>query len=156
MKDERAAGGTSIRRAVIQDAARLAELSGALGYPAAPEAIGTRLERLLQRAGDVVFVAEVSAGRVVGWLHGAEQELLESGRRCEILGLVVAAEHRSQGVGRLLVAAVERWAGARGLELVAVRSNVKRSESHPFYERLGYVRVKTQHAYRKRLSVGAS
>jgi GNAT superfamily N-acetyltransferase len=156
MKDERAAGGTSIRRAVIQDAARLAELSGALGYPAAPEAIGTRLERLLQRAGDVVFVAEVSAGRVVGWLHGAEQELLESGRRCEILGLVVAAEHRGQGVGRLLVAAVERWAGARGLELVAVRSNVKRSESHPFYERLGYVRVKTQHAYRKRLSVGAS
>jgi GNAT superfamily N-acetyltransferase len=156
MKDERAAGGTSIRRAVIQDAARLAELSGALGYPAAPEAIGTRLERLLQRAGDVVFVAEVSAGRVVGWLHGAEPELLESGRRCEILGLVVAAEHRGQGVGRLLVAAVERWAGARGLELVAVRSNVKRSESHPFYERLGYVRVKTQHAYRKRLSVGAS
>lgn len=156
MKDARTAGGMSIRRAVIQDAARLAELSGALGYPAAPEAVGTRLERLLQHDGDVVFVAQVSAGRVVGWLHGAEQELLESGRRCEILGLVVAAEHRGQGIGRLLVAAVERWAGARGLELVAVRSNVKRSESHPFYERLGYVRVKTQHAYRKRLSEPAS
>jgi hypothetical protein len=28
---------------------------------------------------------------------------------------------------------------------------VTREESHPFYERLGYTRVKTQHAYRKRL-----
>jgi hypothetical protein len=34
---------------------------------------------------------------------------------------------------------------------MAVRSNVARAESHPFYERLGYVRTKTQHAYRKRL-----
>jgi hypothetical protein len=32
-----------------------------------------------------------------------------------------------------------------------VRSNVVRAESHQFYERLGYARVKTQHAYRKRI-----
>jgi GNAT superfamily N-acetyltransferase len=101
-------------------------------------------------------VAEVPGSRVVGWVHGAEQELLESERRCEILGLVVDAEHRGRGIGRLLVAAVETWAEARGLGLVTVRSNVKRSESHPFYERLGYVKVKTQHAYRKRLSEPAA
>jgi hypothetical protein len=40
----------------------------------------------------------------------------------------------------------------RGLGQMAVRSNVDRADSHPFYERLGYVRAKTQHAYRKRLS----
>jgi hypothetical protein len=34
---------------------------------------------------------------------------------------------------------------------MTVRSNVVRAESHPFYERLGYVRSKTQHAYRKHL-----
>jgi len=39
----------------------------------------------------------------------------------------------------------------RGLESVAVRSNIVRTESHPFYERVGYQRVKTQHAYFKRL-----
>ena len=39
----------------------------------------------------------------------------------------------------------------RGLGVIAVRSNVARTESHPFYERLGYVRTKTQHAYRKHL-----
>ena len=58
-------------------------------------------------------------------------------------------------MGRLLVTAVEQWAWERGLDQMAVRSNVTRSESHPFYERLGYVRAKTQHAYRKRLAAPA-
>ena len=111
-----------------------------------------RLARLLARVTDLVLVVESAEGEIVGWVHGAEQELLESERRCEILGLVVDADHRGQGAGRLLVAGVEHWAASRGLELIAVRSNVTRAESHPFYERLGYVRVKTQHAYRKRLS----
>ena len=71
--------------------------------------------------------------------------------RGEIVGLVVDAAHRGRGVGRRLVAEVEAWAAARGLEVVTVRSNVARTESHPFYERLGYARTKTQHAYRKRL-----
>jgi GNAT superfamily N-acetyltransferase len=89
----------------------------------------------------------------VGWVHCAEHQLLETGRRCELLGLVVDARVRGRGVGRRLVTAAEGWAAARGLEQMAVRSNVARSDSHPFYERLGYVRVKTQHAYRKRLEL---
>jgi GNAT superfamily N-acetyltransferase len=139
-----------VRPAVPSDAPRLAQLSGELGYPVAADTIAARLARLLARADDVVFVAETD-GHVVGWIHGAEQDLLESATRCELLGLVVDAGHRAQGVGRRLVAAVEAWAAGRGLELVSVRSNVSRTESHPFYERLGYTRVKTQHAYRKRL-----
>jgi GNAT superfamily N-acetyltransferase len=77
---------------------------------------------------------------------------LESERRCEILGLVVDPLQRGTGVGRQLVAQVERWAAARGLHMMTVRSNVLRHESHPFYEHVGYERTKTQHAYRKRLA----
>ena len=141
----------TIRRAAGQDAPRLAELSGVLGYPAAAAELGVRLERLLASSQDIVLVAESATGETVGWLHGAEQELLESGRRCEILGLVIDPEHRGQGIGRRLVAAVETWARARDLKQMTVRSNVVRTESHPFFERLGYARAKTQHAYRKRL-----
>lgn len=144
----------TIRRATLDDAARVAELSDVLGYPVAGADLADRLGRLLARAGEVVLVAETAPGRVVGWVHGAEQELLESGRRCEILGLVVDESQRARGVGRRLVQAVEAWAAARGLDRMAVRSNVARAESHPFYERLGYVRAKTQHAYRKRLDGG--
>jgi GNAT superfamily N-acetyltransferase len=141
----------TIRRAAGQDAPRLAELSGVLGYPAAVAELGDRLQRLLASSQDIVLVAESATGETVGWLHGAEQELLESGRRCEILGLVIDPEHRGQGIGRCLVGAVEAWARARDLKQMTVRSNVVRTESHPFYERLGYARAKTQHAYRKRL-----
>lgn len=142
----------AIRRARLDDASRLAQLSDVLGYPVEPEILRDRLDRLLERSRDIVFLAELPKVGTVGWIHGAEQELLESDRRCEILGLVVDPEHRGQGVGRRLVEALEQWAEQRGLKQMAVRSNVTRLESHPFYERLGYVRAKTQHAYRKPLS----
>jgi N-acetylglutamate synthase-like GNAT family acetyltransferase len=141
----------NIRPALIGDTPRLAELSGVLGYPVAVENLAARVARLLARDEDVLLVVE-RAGRVVGWIHAAERELVESGRRCEILGLVVDAEQRRGGAGRRLVAAIETWAQQRGLEEVSVRSAITRSESHPFYERLGFVRVKTQQVYRKRVS----
>jgi len=142
----------TIRTALLGDAPNLAVLSGVLGYPVVDETLALRLGNLLTRNEDIVLVVEVAPSQVVGWLHGAEQELLESGRRCEILGLVVDAVYRGQGVGRQLVAAVEEWAATRGLDQMVVRSNVVRTGSHPFYERLGYVRAKTQHAYRKQLT----
>lgn len=142
----------NIRTAINADAARLAQLSGVLGYPVSPDAMAQRVQRVLARSEDVLLVAEVPPAGVIGWIHGAERDTLESDLRCEILGLVVDSAHRSRGVGRGLVSAIERWAAARGLEEVAVRSNVTRVESHPFYERLGFVRVKTSHIYRKPLS----
>jgi GNAT superfamily N-acetyltransferase len=142
-----------VRRATPADAGRLAALSAELGYPVSAEVLSHRLQALLERAGDVLLVAELAPGDVVGWVHGSEQLLLESDRRCELLGLVVGASHWGRGVGRRLVSAVEGWAAARGLDQMAVRSNVARSESHPFYERLGYTRVKTQHSYRKHLEL---
>jgi GNAT superfamily N-acetyltransferase len=142
----------NIRAAINGDAACLAALSGVLGYPVSPDAMAQRLRRVLARPEDVIFVADVPPAGIIGWIHAAERDTLESDLRCEILGLVVDSTHRGRGVGRGLVAAVEQWAAARGLEEVAVRSNVTRVESHPFYEHLGYVRVKTSHAYRKPIS----
>ena len=143
-----------IRGAEPADASRIAALSGVLGYPVPPEALLGRLERVLARPEDMVLVAEEPATGVIGWIHGAEQELLESGRRCEIMGLVVDPRCRGQGTGRRLIDALEQWAADRGLEQMSVRSNVSRAESHPFYERLGYSRAKTQHVYCKQLPKG--
>lgn len=147
-------GGITIRRAAPPDAPRVAVLSGTLGYPAEEAEIARRLERLSGRADNIVLVAEAAPGRVVGWLHGVEEELLESGGRCEILGLVVDPGYRGSGVGRRLVTAATEWAASRGLAELTVRSNVIRVESHPFYERLGFARVKTQHAYLKPVPPG--
>ncbi|HEY3885335.1 MAG TPA: GNAT family N-acetyltransferase [Vicinamibacterales bacterium] len=138
----------AIRRASVSDAAIVAKLSSLLGYPAAPVDLNSRLERLLPSPDHAVFVAEIGE-TVVGWIHGAERETLEMGQECEILGLVVDASARRAGAGRALVAAIESWAASRGRARVVVRSNIVRAESHPFYEALGYGRVKTQHVYRK-------
>ena len=141
----------TIRKATRDDAARVAELSGTLGYPVSSEVMRERLVRFLALDTHSIVVAE-TGGQVVGWTHGAEQELLEYGSRCEILGLVVGEGQRGLGIGRRLVEAIEQWARARGLNDIFVRSNVIRPESHPFYERIGYTRYKTQHAYRKALT----
>jgi GNAT superfamily N-acetyltransferase len=141
----------TIRKGKVSDAARLAELSETLGYPVEPETIRRRLERLSVKPDHIVLVAEVSPHLVVGWIHAAEHDILEVGNYCEILGLVVAADQRGGGIGRRLLEQAEHWALGRGLGEVSVRSNITRTESHPFYERLGFVRAKTQHAYRKRI-----
>jgi N-acetylglutamate synthase-like GNAT family acetyltransferase len=139
-----------VRSAQTADAAGMAELSGILGYPADPDTMRSRLEKLFGREEHVVFVAEIN-GEVVGWIHGAAQPNLVADRTGEICGLVVADGKRIGGVGRRLVEEVEKWARGRGLDQVSVRSNIARTESHPFYEKIGYTRFKTQHAYRKRL-----
>lgn len=140
-----------IRNATLEDAAQIARLSCELGYPVAVEVMRERLERILPLEEHVVLVAETT--EVAGWIHAAEQWLLELGRHCEIWGLVVGVEQRGKGVGRRLVNAVEEWALGRGLEQISLRSNIVRPESHPFYEQIGFDRYKTQHAYRKRLAL---
>lgn len=129
----------------------MAELSEVLGYPVSTATLARRLESVLQRREEAVLVAELAEAEIVGWVHGSEQEFLQAGPRCEILGLVVAVDHRRQGVGRELVLAVERWARSRGLDEMGVRSAATREEAHPFYQRLGYVCTKTQQVYRKKL-----
>ena len=143
-----------IRKATTNDAPSIAQLSGQLGYPVETLVMRDRLTRFLKLEEHAVFVAETSD--VLGWIHAAEHELLEVGNHCEIWGLVVAGGQRGKGVGRRLIEAVEEWARDRGLDEVTVRSNVIRPESHPFYERLGFTRYKTQHAYRKGLALPQS
>jgi GNAT superfamily N-acetyltransferase len=140
--------GVRIRAATIGDASEIAKLSTELGYPSTEDEVAWRLTALAASASHFIGVAE-RGGAVVGWIAAERRLLLESGERAEIVGLVVGASARRGGVGRVLVSAAEAWAAAQGLAVMTVRSNVARTESHPFYEAFGYVRQKTQHAYVK-------
>jgi len=101
---------------------------------------------LARRSEEALLVAELH-GQVAGWVHARPQLLLESPPFIEIVALVVDPEARRTGVGRALVADVTRWAQQAHFNLVRVRSNVRRQESHQFYPALGFKLVKTQHAY---------
>jgi GNAT superfamily N-acetyltransferase len=143
--------GLKIRKAKRTDAARIAELSAELGYPATAKQIETRFLRLLPKTKHALFVAEGPGAELVGWIHVSVANLIESDVRAEVNGLIVAEAHRSLGAGAKLLEAAENWARTCGCRAVNLRSNVIRERAHKFYERQGYEHYKTQKAFRKPL-----
>ena len=137
-----------IRRARLQDAEQLAELSGQLGYPASRAKIVQRMKRMRPAAEHAIFVAETGKN-VTGWLHVSVTPLLEVDLRAEVNGLVVDEHQRSLGAGAQLLQAAEQWAAEKGCKSMSVRSNVVRERAHGFYLRRGYEHYKTQKAFRK-------
>lgn len=129
---------------------RLAELSGELGYPATAEEMKDRFAQIKPAARHAVFVAELEK-KVIGWIHVSVTPLLEVACRAEVNGLIVADGHRSSGAGAKLLDAAEKWARGKKCKGMSVRSNVIRDRAHAFYERQGYLHIKTQKAFRKPL-----
>jgi GNAT superfamily N-acetyltransferase len=142
----------TIRPAKPEDVERLTDLCGQLGYPSTVEQVQARLSYiLLDPDHHQLFVAETPEHLVTGWIHVCVLRALESDRQAEIWGLVVDENHRSAGVGQLLVERAEAWARDRDCLAIGVHSNVIRERAHEFYKRHGYEIVKTQRVFRKRL-----
>lgn len=142
----------SIIPAQETDAAEIARLSLELGYQTTVDKTLASLKQLLRSPSYFAVVACAGAGQLLGWAVAERRLTLESGESVELTGLVVDTCARRLGVGRALVAAAEDWALQNGFSSIRVRSNITRTESHPFYERLGFERTKTQLAYKKPLS----
>ena len=140
-----------LRRARSEDATEIARLVTELGYPVEAGAILPRLQALLVHPDHLVTVAAAPNDRLSGVIMAEHRALLLYGPQVEIMGLSVGSEARRMGVGRALVKAVEDWARQFGDSQIVVRSNVVRPESHPFYEKIGYERKKTQHVYARSL-----
>ncbi|MGH9068064.1 MAG: GNAT family N-acetyltransferase [Acidimicrobiales bacterium] len=136
------------RLAQVEDAAEITRLAAELGYPASVQDMASRLATLLPLPEHFVVVAE-SGGALLGWAAVEIRMQLVSGRKAELMGLVVDANARRMGIGKALVRATENWVREQGFDKMTVRSSAARPESHPFYERLGYERSKTQHVYIK-------
>jgi GNAT superfamily N-acetyltransferase len=151
MKSASPAFAGRIRPAQASDHVRIAELAGQLSYPSTPEEIARRLQGLQRTAEAAVFVAELDAGEIAGWIAVFVYRTVEADPRAEVSGLVVDERCRSQGVGERLLARAEEWARENGCRAIGLRSNVIRDRAHAFYERHGYVHLKTQKGFRKQL-----
>ncbi|WP_417067095.1 GNAT family N-acetyltransferase [Niveibacterium terrae] len=136
-----------IDTARLDDAAAIAALSGELGYALSEEQARANLSRMLASPLQRIFVVRDEQAHALAWLGVERRCSLESGESCEISGLVVGSQARRRGVGRALIAAAAQWARAQGFAKLRVRSNAARSESHRFYQSLGFAPVKTQHVY---------
>jgi len=138
--------GMHVRTMEQADLPAVLALSAELGYPAKPGELAERFAVLARSPADALLVAE-REGEVLGYLQVQERWHLESGRGAELVALVVSSRARRSGAGRALVAEACRWAKARGMGRMRVRSNVQRVESHRFYPALGFRAVKTQQVY---------
>jgi ribosomal protein S18 acetylase RimI-like enzyme len=134
----------SVREATEDDAKEIHalanELAGALGdAPPDPDSVRARLLDLLGESRAEVFVAEGEEG-VVGVVSlWVKPDLAHGDTTVEVPMLVVSEEARRMGVGKLLMAEVQRVAADNGaglIELVATSSNVAARE---FYRSLGFL-----------------
>ncbi|MFM2485273.1 GNAT family N-acetyltransferase [Celerinatantimonas yamalensis] len=133
----------SIRQAIPSDHARIALLSGQLGYPVTIEQVQQRINKL--GAHQQIWVYEQNA-QVLAWLQLDRQYQLTSGEHLEILAFVVDEAYRGQGIGQQLLDWVKQLACQQSIEL-RVRSQVKRERAHQFYQQHGFSWQKSQHLF---------
>lgn len=105
-------------------------------FDAARQRLGLAL--LLAEARACVLVAE-AAGRVVGMCTGQLViSTAEGGPSLLVEDMVVAADHRGKGVGRELMAAMARWAGAQGATRMQLLADGNNPPALHFYQRIGW------------------
>jgi GNAT superfamily N-acetyltransferase len=138
-----------VRTADLSDVQAIAALSTQLGYPSSPAQIGPRLENISKDEDHGLFVAEMSDGPAIGFVHVYVGLQVVSDSEATIGELVVDKDYRSRGIGRLLMQRAEEWARKKECSALRVNSNVVRNEAKVFYDRLGFEHLKTQRVFHK-------
>lgn len=127
-----------LRNARAADSVAVAELLGELGYTSSAEQAAERIERIDADPVTLLIVAEVE-GELAGFVALHVQNLVERNEPgCEVAGLVVGERFRRQGIGELLMEAVENEARKRGGRYLVLNTAHRRTDAHAFYEALGY------------------
>ena len=88
--------------------------------------------------------------RVVGVAVFRSFQNTHAGAKFYVDDLVTHENHRSSGVGRALIAFLERIARSRGGSTIELDSGTQRTRAHQFYFREGF--IITSFAFRKELS----
>ena len=133
----------------IEDAAAIHELNcREMGYDYPLDKTLIKLQHILNSSQDKVFTA-VYQGRVIGYIHVNDYDLLYAPHMKNIMGIAVSAACRRIGAGRALMEAAETWARKNGAEGIRLVSGAARTGAHEFYRSLGYDGGKQQINFKK-------
>lgn len=139
-----------VREAIPGDVPSLTRLIQQLGYPLSESVVSANLLKLLETKQETILVA-VHEEQVIAWIGMMQTVQLTTGPMAEITGLIVDAAWQRKGVGRLLVEKAKEWSRKRNLPVLRVRSNLRRSDAHDFYNGLGFTTLKDQRVFETRL-----
>ncbi|MFZ2539803.1 MAG: GNAT family N-acetyltransferase [Oscillospiraceae bacterium] len=127
-----------IREATAEDAQRIYEINKySFGYDYPNEKTKTRLEYILSRTTDKLYVA-CEEDEVVGYIHGSDYECTYSDSLKNIMAIAVDEQYRGKGIGKALLNALENWAVSDGSVGVRLVSGMNREKAHEFYLHCGY------------------
>jgi GNAT superfamily N-acetyltransferase len=133
-----------------EDLEDVTKLSFQLGYPNSLLDVEQRFDEMKNDPRYALFVAK--SDKVLGFIQvNAEPGTLLVGVRADVAALVVDEDFRGQGIGSLLVKRAEEWARENQFPLLRVRTNVKRTDTHRFYEREGFELTKNAYMFVKKL-----
>ncbi len=142
----------NIKTAAEIHAQRIMELCIQLGYKTCYSEIKERLLKIIADEISIIFIAEQNSV-VIGFIQVSIRSTIESGEMAEITGLVVDESFRGKGIGKSLVKKAEEWAKLKKQNILRVRTNVIRTETHIFYKNIGIEEKKKQTVFQKRLKL---
>jgi N-acetylglutamate synthase-like GNAT family acetyltransferase len=135
----------SVRNATESDSDAIEKLIGQLGYSVSSADVAARLATI-ESVGNCVLVAEID-GQVVGCLSTSTMTVLHRPAPVGRISMMVVDErYRSRGTGAEMVKAAERMLAEKGCQLVEVTSNLRRTDAHRFWKRIGYERTSARFA----------
>jgi GNAT superfamily N-acetyltransferase len=121
-----------------------------LGYEVATDEVIGRIDRVLASRNHYAAVVE-DREKVLGLVHVYERPALEKPCVAVVQALIVDGSLRKTGVGRILMAAAEAWARAKGLTCLVLHTRDDREDARAFYEHLGHQKAATSHLMSKAL-----
>jgi aminoglycoside 6'-N-acetyltransferase I len=119
-----------------------------------PDQPASDMDAWLCRVDAVVLVADIGAGRLVGFAELGARSIADSCTTTPVAyleGWWVDPEWRRQGVGAALIAAGETWARGAGYTELASDTTLDNHVSQVAHRHLGFIEVERAVLYRKDL-----
>ncbi len=139
------------RKLTEEDSKVVAELLGQLGYKNDDSHALERIERINNEQNGTTFASLNEEGKITGFLQVVLNERLTSETCGEIVNLVVEETERGKGIGTGLIEVAVNWLKDKGCSKLRIRCNTIRTDTHKFYEHLGFTEVKTQKIFDKEI-----
>lgn len=129
----------TIRNATVEDRNALRILLGELGYSVETRDLPERLNRFCTKGNGQVLLACNESGPVAFAALEITFPIHHEYPVAHLSSFAVATSVRRQGIGSLLLAAVEKKARAAGCHCVVVTSAEHRNDAHAFYPAAGWL-----------------
>ena len=142
----------SIRECITADAEAVYSLNKTeLGYDYPIEQTRKKLAKILTNRENKILVA-VCNENVVGYVHSNDYDVIYAPQMKNIMGIAVSKDYQRQGIGKMLLDAVEHWAKQTGADGIRLVSGATRMSAHSFYQKCGYDTSKHQINFKKFLN----